>query len=233
MILEACGQNIIIRYLTGDVCTCGYLSYRLVQSVSNVREIIVWNLVWNCLSGPQVTFFASIMCLEARRQAARRVDCICCITSSAPPDQGCCFGACGSGAPAERPSTRVMTWLGEKFSTPVARAVIIPLWFALLAAGIYGTSQMRVDADVNDFIPAGSYLKDWIAIAQTQFGTTGISVNLYWVSTAEVRLDASCAPLCGRRTCGKTACACFSVHGSKHVVTAVAVPCDGSHDGTL
>lgn len=140
---------------------------------------------------PQVTFFASIMCLEARRQAGRRVDCLCCITDSHPADQGCFCGLFGEGRPKERLSTRVMTWLGRQYSTPQARAAIVLLWFGVLSAGIYGTSRMRVDADVNDFIPAGSYLKEWIKIAQSDFGSTGIPVQLYWVSTPEVRPPAT------------------------------------------
>ena len=148
-----------------------------------------------------MTFFASIMCLEARRQDARRMD-LCCLKSRAPADQGCFCGLLGAGVPAERLSTRIMTWLGRQYATAAARVAVITLWLALLAAGIYGTSQMRVDADVNDFIPEGSYLRDWIRIAQTEFGTTGIPVELYWVNTAEV-----CMPIMHLSTCNDIACA--------------------------
>eukprot|EP00892_Ulva_mutabilis_P011129 jgi/Ulvmu1/8389/UM042_0096.1 len=137
----------------------------------------------------QVTFFASIMCLEVCRQDAHRVDVLCCITSAAPVDQGCFCGACGPGVPSMRLSTRVMAWLGRQYSSAPARAVVLGLWVVLLGAGIYGTTQMRVDADVNDFIPAGSYLRDWLQVGRSAFGSTGISVELYWVSTPEVPID--------------------------------------------
>lgn len=45
---------------------------------------------------------------------------------------------------------------------------------------------MKVDADVNDFIPDGSYLKDWFAVLQDNFGSSGTTVNLYWVNDAAV-----------------------------------------------
>lgn len=31
-----------------------------------------------------------------------------------------------------------------------------------------------------DFIPAGSYLKDWIAVQQDYFGAAGTAVDIYW-----------------------------------------------------
>jgi hypothetical protein len=58
-----------------------------------------------------------------------------------------------------------------------------------LLAGIYGTVQMRVDADINDFIPESSYLKDSFAVLQESFGKMGTSVSLYWVSNATVRFS--------------------------------------------
>lgn len=58
-------------------------------------------------------------------------------------------------------------------------------------AGIYGTSQMRVDADVNDFIPAGSYLRDWFAVLQDNFGSSGTTVDLYFVNDRAVRCNSS------------------------------------------
>jgi hypothetical protein len=56
-----------------------------------------------------------------------------------------------------------------------------------LFAGIYGTAQMRVDAEINDFIPESSYLKDSFAVLQDSFGKMGTSVSLYWVNNATVR----------------------------------------------
>lgn len=137
----------------------------------------------------QVTFFAGIMCLDARRQNRRAFDIACCITTSREPNPGCFCGACGKGKPKKRLSTKVMGWLGKQYSRAAVRWPIVVLWIVLLGAGIYGTSQMSVEADVNNFIPEGSYLKEWIRIGQDSFDTTGSDIQLYWVSTPEAPVD--------------------------------------------
>lgn len=63
------------------------------------------------------------------------------------------------------------------------------MYVGLLAAGIYGTSQMKVDADVADFIPANSYLRDWYRTLTDNFGATGTDVSLYWVNDTQVVLS--------------------------------------------
>lgn len=66
------------------------------------------------------------------------------------------------------------------------KAVVLLVWLGMLSAGIHGTSQMRVDADVNDFIPTGSYLRDFFDTTREQFGETGTRIDLYWVNDAQV-----------------------------------------------
>ena len=39
------------------------------------------------------------------------------------------------------------------------QAVVVLAWLGLLAVGIAGAAQMRLEPDVNNFIPDGSYLK--------------------------------------------------------------------------
>lgn len=84
---------------------------------------------------------------------------------------------------------RGMRWLGAQYVKKPVKAVVIVTWLGILAAGIYGTSQMRVDADVNNFIPEGSYLRDWIDTIRQDFAQTGTSVGLYWVNDPEVRVS--------------------------------------------
>eukprot|EP00892_Ulva_mutabilis_P011134 jgi/Ulvmu1/8393/UM042_0100.1 len=139
----------------------------------------------------QVTFFSAIMCIDARRQRRRAVDILCCVESSMPENVGCCCGACKR--PRKRPSTKVMGWLGRQYPKAPVRWTVVIVWLVALAAGIYGTSQMRVDADVNNFIPEGSYLRDWIRISQGEFDQTGTEVGLYWVSTPEAPVDFTAA----------------------------------------
>ena len=64
----------------------------------------------------QVTFFAGIMTLDARRQAARRFDVIACFKDTKPVNSGACCGACGAGRPRKRVSTRAMEGLAKLLS---------------------------------------------------------------------------------------------------------------------
>lgn len=82
----------------------------------------------------------------------------------------------------------------------------------VLFSGIYGTSQMKVEADINDFIPEGSYLLDWFAVLQDNFDQTGTEVNLYWVNDGSVvcSLFASCRrPFPIQDPCTECSCSCF------------------------
>ena len=106
----------------------------------------------------QITLFAAIMCLNKRREAARRLDVVLCFKSKREPNGGAFCGACGP-RPKQRPSTTVMRLLGHVLSLKPVKVVVIVLWLAALAVGIAGTAQMRVEADVNNFIPDGSYLR--------------------------------------------------------------------------
>lgn len=79
-----------------------------------------------------------------------------------------------------------MKWLGRQYTKKPVKAVVVVMWLGLLAAGIYGSSQMYVDADVNNFLPEGSYTRVWLATLQREFGETGNSVQLYWINDVEV-----------------------------------------------
>ena len=67
------------------------------------------------------------------------------------------------------------------------QAGVVATWLILMGIGIYGVSQMHVDADVNDFLPSGSYVLDFFDTWRDQFGETGTEVSLYWVNDAQVR----------------------------------------------
>ena len=44
---------------------------------------------------------------------------------------------------------RAMMWLGGQYTKKRVKVVVLAAWVALLAAGVYGTSQMKVDASVD------------------------------------------------------------------------------------
>lgn len=85
-----------------------------------------------------------------------------------------------------------MKRFGGLLSKKPTKMVVIVLWLLFLVGGIIGTSQMKVDADVDDFIPSGSYLRDFWDTTREQFGETGTDISLYWVNDIEV--GGSCWP---------------------------------------
>eukprot|EP01026_Neomeris_dumetosa_P002824 TRINITY_DN1075_c0_g3_i4.p1 TRINITY_DN1075_c0_g3~~TRINITY_DN1075_c0_g3_i4.p1 ORF type:complete len:941 (-),score=122.47 TRINITY_DN1075_c0_g3_i4:1066-3888(-) len=109
---------------------------------------------------------------------------------------GCCPPNC-QGNPVEKAQCPtpdqwlryLMSWLGRTISPPWVKAVVICFYIALLAGGIVGLSQMEVDADTNDFVPPGSYLKHYIDAKDDYFTTVGESVGLYFKDIQYQRAD--------------------------------------------
>lgn len=122
------------------------------------------------------------MCIDQRRVERRAADIMPCIGVNSSVNSGYCCGIFGKPSHSDGYRMRVMHWVGTQYTKWPVKAVVLALWLGLLGAGIYGTSQMRVDADVNDFIPEGSYLKDWLATVREHFGETGTTCYLYWVN---------------------------------------------------
>ena len=83
----------------------------------------------------QITFFAAIMCIDKRRQEKRKLDCLHCVTSTAPTNAGYCCGVFGTPSSTEGYRTRAMTWLGAQYSKKSVKAAVIALWLGVLAAG--------------------------------------------------------------------------------------------------
>jgi Niemann-Pick C1 protein len=74
--------------------------------------------------------------------------------------------------------------LGGALTRPWVKCAVIAAAAALAAGGFAGCAMMKVDADVNDFIPPGSYLKDWFADADALFLKLGAGISVYSRDTA-------------------------------------------------
>lgn len=77
---------------------------------------------------------------------ARRCDVLCCVKSKAKPEKGILCGACGDGVPQKPVLQQVMRQLGRMLTLPPVRIAVLLVGAGMLGAGIYGTSQMKVDA---------------------------------------------------------------------------------------
>jgi len=124
----------------------------------------------------QITWFVAFLTLDEWRRTAKRADCGCCCSV---PDTACCM-CC---APAPSGKTRMQTWMGESLGGALTKkwvkAVVVVAFAALAGVGLAGCAMMEVQADVNDFFPPGSYVKDWIEDSNTLFRGQGESIAIY------------------------------------------------------
>ena len=127
----------------------------------------------------QLTFFAAFFALDERRRLQKRGDCFCCPTCAG--GETCCVPCCKPPANGEAdrvPLTKkAMGFLGNALAPKAMKAFVIVLFLAIFAGGILGVTKIKVEADVQDFIPPG-YLRDWIVAVDDTF-SRGSAVELY------------------------------------------------------
>ena len=75
------------------------------------------------------------MCIDKRRQEKRKMDCLTCVTSTAPERAGYCCGVLGRPSSESGYRTRAMTWLGTQYSKKPVKVAVILAWLGLLASG--------------------------------------------------------------------------------------------------
>ena len=149
----------------------------------------------------QLTFFAAFLAIDERRRMLKKGDCFCCPTC----DEGatCCVPCCkpAAGAPVvvvvngvqqeqvgpERMTKRVMGALADFLAKKSVKAAVLVVFSGIAAGGILGVSKIKVEADVNDFLPPG-YLKDWVSTFDDEF-SRGQGVELYTMTEFDIATD--------------------------------------------
>ena len=125
----------------------------------------------------QVTWFVACLTLDEWRRGANRRDCACCV---AVAERRACCAAC---APSPDGRTRMGRWFGDALGGALTKkpvkVAVLAAFAAIAAGGFAGCAQLQIDADVNDFIPGGSYLKEWIADSNALFRELGDSIAVY------------------------------------------------------
>ena len=121
----------------------------------------------------QLTFFSAVLCLDARRLDACRVDILFCVNLPSPSaDIG------NAGKNPSIPADRMVAWgaaahsllkallrkLGQMYASGPARVCVLLTWAALLSAGIVGTLRMRVHADTDAFVPKGEQISAFVCV---------------------------------------------------------------------
>jgi len=94
------------------------------------------------------------------------------------PAQACC--PCCRQKSGKTPLQRLLgNGLGASLGKKAIKIAVFAFFTSLTIGGIIGSTKIEVDADVNDFIPAGSYLKDYFSDSKTYFSEYGDSVEIY------------------------------------------------------
>jgi len=135
----------------------------------------------------QVTFFTACLALDEQRKAKNQGDIFCCLTCS---PQACC--SCCNTKDEKSIMQRVLgKGLGGIITKKKVKYGVLSFFTALTVGGIIGATKMEVDADVNDFIPDGSYLKDYFSDLRTYFARYGDPVEIYTTSSIDILADDS------------------------------------------
>ena len=131
----------------------------------------------------QVTFFTACVALDERRKAKRQGDVFCCLSC---PAEACCT-CC---RPHKTQKSMLQRLLGQTIGTRLGnlkvKIFVVTFFSAITIGGIIGATKIKVDADVNNFIPDGSYLKLWFADRDAYFTVYGDDVELYSKSSLDL-----------------------------------------------
>eukprot|EP01025_Chloroclados_australasicus_P010600 TRINITY_DN1437_c0_g1_i3.p1 TRINITY_DN1437_c0_g1~~TRINITY_DN1437_c0_g1_i3.p1 ORF type:complete len:950 (+),score=108.56 TRINITY_DN1437_c0_g1_i3:595-3444(+) len=140
----------------------------------------------------QMTLFGGIFTYDSRRQKRGLYEVFCCwgVGSGCFPSdyQEAQPDPCQCATP-EQWLAYAMRGLGSILTTLPGKVIVILVYVGLLIGGIVGVAKIPVDADVNDFVPPGSYLENWIDTNDDYFNTVGSSVALYFKEIAYEQPD--------------------------------------------
>ena len=132
-----------------------------------------------------VTFFVAIMTYDVRRIKSGRRDCIPLLLAPRPKE-----GMPAWDEPLPQTSNRVMKYWATLLMLPVTKVVVILLSLTLLAAGIYGVTQVEESFDRRILAKDDSYLKQFLT-AQNKYFQGGMEVNLVETGTVDYKLDST------------------------------------------
>ena len=132
-----------------------------------------------------VTFFVAIMTYDMRRIKSGRRDCIPLLLAPPPKE-----GMPAWEEPLPQTSNRVMKYWATLLMLPVTKVVVILLSLTLLAAGIYGVTQVEESFDRRILAKDDSYLRQFLT-AQNKYFRGGIEVNLVETGEVDYKLDST------------------------------------------
>ncbi len=137
----------------------------------------------------QLFLFVPCLAINARRAEANRVDCCCCFKASAPgsierydaPGGWCCCFCCSKSKCCRTPnklSSFMENSMAPAITSTVGTAVTLSAFGALTLIGVIGITNIYQDFRLEWFIPADSYVQDYIA-ANEKYSSVGTRFSIY------------------------------------------------------
>eukprot|EP00996_Jenningsia_fusiforme_P001768 NODE_262_length_2571_cov_16.693894_g240_i0.p1 GENE.NODE_262_length_2571_cov_16.693894_g240_i0~~NODE_262_length_2571_cov_16.693894_g240_i0.p1 ORF type:complete len:822 (+),score=177.04 NODE_262_length_2571_cov_16.693894_g240_i0:206-2467(+) len=121
----------------------------------------------------QSTFYVACLTLDARRQAARKMDMLCCVSAGSPNKE-----CCGSSEPGS-----LRRFFKNKFSRVIlnkwVQVVIMLLTVGMFAACVYGTSELKLESSRSQFYLDGSSILNFEEAKDQFFPGSGTPVAVY------------------------------------------------------
>ncbi|GAQ89032.1 putative Patched family protein [Klebsormidium nitens] len=135
----------------------------------------------------QTTFFAACLLLDMRRQAANRVDWLCCIQTSRGPTRGC-VGTFTPGG--DNISQRLIgRYLPAAILHWAGKIVVMAITVGLLVLGVAGAVQVQQNFDGDWFVPQKSYYQDVLKVQKQYFQGNVVPFGVYTKNLAQPPLD--------------------------------------------
>lgn len=75
-------------------------------------------------------------------------------------------------------------YYGPFITSLFGKASALCVFAIILGVGIWGATQIKEDSDFRDFMPAGSYVIDFLDVDENYFTTVGVRVGIYTGSAA-------------------------------------------------
>eukprot|EP00549_Striatella_unipunctata_P000485 CAMPEP_0118715154 /NCGR_PEP_ID=MMETSP0800-20121206/26691_1 /TAXON_ID=210618 ORGANISM="Striatella unipunctata, Strain CCMP2910" /NCGR_SAMPLE_ID=MMETSP0800 /ASSEMBLY_ACC=CAM_ASM_000638 /LENGTH=902 /DNA_ID=CAMNT_0006621239 /DNA_START=79 /DNA_END=2787 /DNA_ORIENTATION=- len=126
------------------------------------------------------TFFTGALVLDERRQRDNRRECLCCVTRGKPLDES------QETYQEDIISKYFRNYHGPAVLSSVGKIVVLVIFGALLAFGIYGAMNLSVEDSERNFIPAGSYLNDYFDASDAFFPDQGIDMTIVFQGSTDI-----------------------------------------------
>jgi Niemann-Pick C1 protein len=117
------------------------------------------------------TFFSSTMVLDERRQRDNRRECLCCLTRKLEIQESEAFEE-------GYISTYFRKYHAPAILSPAGKIIVACVFAVLLAFGLFGALNLSVEDTEREFIPAGSYLKEYFDSYDAYFPSEGVDLYI-------------------------------------------------------